>query len=95
MACAMAILRGAWVGHGHPRFLLGPPFGPPVFSARNLLRKESKLPISLEKCLSFIPTKKAALDCYWQLELRHQCFMREKFFKNEISENISQKFNYQ
>ena len=22
---------------------------------------------------------------------RHQCFMREKFFKNEISENISQK----
>ena len=24
---------------------------------------------------------------------RHQCFMREKFFKNEISENISQKFH--
>ena len=26
---------------------------------------------------------------------RHQCFMREKFFKNEISENISQKFHDQ
>jgi len=24
---------------------------------------------------------------------RHQRFMREKFFKNEISENISQKFH--
>jgi len=26
---------------------------------------------------------------------RHQHFMREKFFKNEISENISQKFHDQ
>ena len=36
-----------------------------ITSARNLLRKESKLPISLEKFLSFITTKKAALNCYW------------------------------
>jgi len=27
----VAILRGGWVGHGPPRFLLGPPFDPPVF----------------------------------------------------------------
>ena len=27
----VAILRGAWVGHGPHRFLLGPLFGPPFF----------------------------------------------------------------
>ena len=62
---SVAILRGGLVWPCPPRFLPGPPFGPPVFSARNFLRKESKLPILLEKLLSFITTKKAALDCYW------------------------------
>jgi len=28
---SMAILRGAWVGHAPPRFLLGPLFGPRSF----------------------------------------------------------------
>jgi len=33
--------------------------------AINLLRKESKLRISLQQFLSFITTYKAAFDCYW------------------------------
>jgi len=32
---------------------------------KNLLRKASKVPISLEICLSFIATWKAAFGCYW------------------------------
>jgi len=35
--------------------------------AKNLLRKASKLPISLEQFISFIATEKAAFGCYWQL----------------------------
>ena len=35
--------------------------------SKNLLRKASKLPISLEQFLSFIATQKAAFGCYWQL----------------------------
>jgi len=33
--------------------------------AKDLLRKASKLPVSLEKFLSFIATWKAAFGCYW------------------------------
>jgi len=33
--------------------------------SKNLLRKASKLPISLEQFLSFIATQKAAFGCYW------------------------------
>jgi len=33
--------------------------------AKNLLRKESKVPMSLEQFVSFIATYKAAFDCYW------------------------------
>jgi len=62
--------------------------------AKNLFRKAAKLPISLEhvfhsqllKKLRFIFTGCCNPS-------RHQRFMLEKFFKNEISENISQKFH--
>ena len=33
--------------------------------AKNLLRRASKLPISLEQFLPFIATKKSAFVCYW------------------------------
>jgi len=64
-------------------------------SANNLLRKESKLPISLEQLFSFVDTVLKKL--HWLVtgscnSSDHQRFMQEKFFKNEISENISQKF---
>ena len=63
---------------------------------KNLLRKASKLPISLEQFLSFIATWKAALVVTGSCNSsHHQPFMREKFFKNEITENISQKFHDQ
>ena len=48
--------------------------------ANNLLRKESKLRL--------IVTGSCNSSC-------HQRFTREKVFKNEISENISQKFHDQ
>ena len=66
--------------------------------ANNLLRKESKLPISLEKFVQFTATCVwfAAFGCYWYLiSSRHQRLVQEIFFKNEISENISQKFHDQ
>jgi len=33
--------------------------------AKNLVRNESKLPITLEQFVSFMATWKSALDCYW------------------------------
>jgi len=66
--------------------------------AINLLRKESKLRISLEQFLSFPTTVLLKLrlivtgSC---TSSRHQRFMREKFFKSEIRENISLKFHDQ
>jgi len=36
-----------------------------VTLANKMLRKESKLPISLEQFVSFTATQKAAFDCYW------------------------------
>jgi len=64
-------------------------------SANNLLRKEPKLPILLEQSFSFVDTVLKKL--HWLVtsscnSSHHQRFMKEKFFKNEISENISQKF---
>jgi len=45
---------------------------------------------------SFIATKKLRLIITGNCNSsRHQRFMREKFFKTEISENISQKFHDQ
>jgi len=45
---------------------------------------------------SFIATWKAAFDCYGRCNSScQQRFMRKKFFKNGISENISQKFHDQ
>jgi len=67
-----------------------------VTLAKNLLRKELKLPTSLENFFSFIATKMLSLTVTGSFNSsRHQGFMREKFFKNEISENISQKFHDQ
>jgi len=37
--------------------------------ARNLLRKESQLPTSQEKCISFIAPYKGAFDCLYKLLL--------------------------
>ena len=62
--------------------------------AKNLLPKDSKLPISLEQLFNLQLLKKLRLIVIGSCNSsRHQCFTREKFFKNEISENISQKFH--
>jgi len=67
--------------------------------AKNLLRKESKLPISLERFFfisSYSLLKKLRLIVIGSCDSsRHERFMREKFCKNEISENNSQKFHDQ
>jgi len=68
--------------------------------AKNLLRKESKLPISLEQFFFFIYghslLEKLRLIVVGSCNSsRHERFMQEKFFKNEIIENISQKFHDQ
>jgi len=66
--------------------------------AKNLLRKESKLPISFEQVFPFIAIllKKLCLIVSGSCNSsRHERFMKEKFFKNEISENNSQKFHDQ
>jgi len=66
--------------------------------AKNLPAKESKLRTSLEQVFSFIATllKKLGLIVTGSCNSsRYECFMREKFFKNEISENNSQKFHGQ
>jgi len=65
---------------------------------KNLLRKESKLRISLEQFLSFIDNalKKLRLIVTGSCNSsHHQRFMREKFFKSEITEKISQKLHDQ
>ena len=64
----------------------------------NFLRKESKLPISLElffSCTVYLLKKLRLIvtgSCNFS---RHRRFMREKFFKIEARENISQKFHDQ
>jgi len=64
--------------------------------AKNLLRKESKLPISLEHFLYLQLLKKLRLIVTGSCNSsRNQRFMREKFSKNEIRENISQKLHDQ
>jgi len=63
--------------------------------AKNLLQKESKLPISLVQFFPFLLEKLHLIvtgSCNFS---RHQRVMREKFFKNDTSENISQKFHDQ
>jgi len=58
--------------------------------AKNLLRKEPKLPISLEQILNLQLLKKLRLIFIGSCNSsRHQRFMRNKFFKNGIRENIS------
>ena len=68
-----------------------------ITMAKNLLRKESKLPISPEQCFFHLQlvTKLCLIVTGSSNSSRHQRFMREKFFKNKICENISQKFHYQ
>jgi len=68
--------------------------------AKNLFRKESKLPISLEQVFFIYKAdgllKKLRLIVTGSCNSsRHERFMREKFFKNEISENNTQKFHDQ
>jgi len=61
-------------------------------------RNESHLPTSLEQILSFRPVALRKLRLIASNSCNsshHQRFMRETFFKNEISENISQKFHDQ
>ena len=62
--------------------------------AKNLLRKASKLPISLEQFYLLQLLKKLRLVVTGSCNSsHHQRFMREKFFKNEITEKIFQKFH--
>jgi len=61
-----------------------------------LFPKESRLPISLEQFFDLQLLKQLRLIVTGSCNSsRHQRFMREKFFKNEISENLSQKFHDQ
>jgi len=59
------------------------------------------MPTSLGQFISFIAPYKGAFDCLYKLLFNscnssgHQRFMQEHFFKNEISENTSQKFHDQ
>jgi len=67
--------------------------------SKNLLWKVSKLPI-LEQFLSFVEQflsfKKLRLVVTGSCNSSyHQRFTREKFFKNEFTEKISQKFHEQ
>jgi len=64
--------------------------------AKNLLRKELKLPTSLEQFFNLQLLKKLRLIVSGRCNSScQQRFMREKLFRNEISENISQKFHDQ
>jgi len=64
--------------------------------ANNLFPKESRLPISLEQFFDLQLLKQLRLIVSGSCNsFRHRRFMREKFFKNEISENLSQKFHDQ
>ena len=69
--------------------------------AKELLRKKSQLPTSREQFISFIAPYNGAFGCLYKLLLiavtlpvtNASC--ERIFFKNEISENISQKFHDQ
>ena len=66
--------------------------------ANKLFRKESKLPISLEQVFSFIASLLKTLrliDAGSCNSCRHEHFIREKFLKNEFSENNSNKLHDQ
>ena len=66
-----------------------------ITSAKYLLRKESKLPISLEHFFILYLLKKLRLIVTGGCNSsRNLCLMRDKFFKNEISENIFQQLHY-
>jgi len=70
-----------------------------IVLAKDLYRKKSQLPISLKQFISFIAPCKAAFDYLYKLLLiavtlpvtASLALIREKFFENIISENISQK----
>jgi len=64
--------------------------------AKILLRKGWKLPILLEICFNLQLLKKMRLIVTGSYNsFRNQRFMREKFSKNDIRENISQKLHDQ
>jgi len=64
--------------------------------AKGLLPKQSKLPVPLEQFFNLQLHKKLRLIVSGHCNSsRQQHFMREKLFKNEISENNSQKFHDQ
>jgi len=63
--------------------------------AKNLLRKGSQLPTSLEQFIVYSSLQSCVLFFIQFVNnrcnsFRRQRFKREKFFKNEICENISQ-----